>query len=30
MIVYNTDKIAGYNFSSTPMFFDARLIQPAE
>ena len=30
MIVYNTDKIAGYDFSSTPMFFDARLIQPAE
>ena len=30
MIVYNTDKIAGYDFSSTPMFFDVRLIQPAE
>ena len=30
MIVYNTDKIAGYDFSSTPVFFDARLIQPAE
>ena len=30
MIVYNTDKVAGYDFSSTPMFFDVRLIQPAE
>ena len=30
MIVYNRDKIAGYDFSSTPMIFDARLIQPAE
>ena len=30
MIVYNTDKIAGYDFSSTPMFFEVRLIQPAE
>ena len=30
MIVYNTDKIAGYDFTSTPMFFDVRQIQPAE
>lgn len=30
MVVYNTDKIAGYEFTSTPMFFDVRQIQPAE
>ena len=30
MIVFNSDKIANYTFTSTPMFFDVRQIQPAE
>lgn len=30
MILYNTDKIAGYNFTSTPMFFDITQVQPAQ
>lgn len=30
MIVFNTDKIAGYTFTSTPMFFDITQITPAE
>lgn len=29
MMVYNTDKIADYTFTSTPMFFDIRQIKPA-
>jgi peptide/nickel transport system substrate-binding protein/nickel transport system substrate-binding protein len=27
MIVYNSDKIGGYDFTSTPMFFDARQLK---
>ena len=30
MVVYNTDKIAGYTFTSTPMFFDINNLQPAK
>lgn len=30
MIVYNTDKIAGYTFTGTPYFFDILSLEPAE
>ncbi len=30
MVVYNTDKIAGYTFTSTPMFFDINNLQPVQ
>lgn len=30
MIVFNSDKISDYTFTSTPMFFDIRQITPAE
>ena len=30
MIVYNSEKISGYTFTSTSMFFDIRNLQPAE
>lgn len=30
MVVYNTDKISGYNFTGTPMFFDITRIIPAK
>ena len=30
MIVFNTDKISDYTFTSTPMFFDIRQLTPAK
>ncbi|WP_143153433.1 nickel ABC transporter substrate-binding protein [Desulfitobacterium chlororespirans] len=30
MIVYNKDRIGGYTFTSTPMFFDITRLQPAQ
>ncbi|MDF3002061.1 MAG: extracellular solute-binding protein family 5 [Bacillota bacterium] len=30
MIVYNKDRIAGYTFTSTPMFFDITGLQPVQ
>lgn len=30
MVVYNTNKIAGYTFTSTPMFFDISNLQPVQ
>ena len=30
MLVYNTDKIAGYTFTGTPCFFDILSLEPAE
>ena len=30
MIVYNTNKVEGYSFTSTPMFFDISRLMPAD
>ena len=30
MLVYNTDKIAGYTFTGTPCFFDILSLESAE
>lgn len=30
MVVYNSEKVAGYTFTSTPMFFDVRNVQPVQ
>ena len=30
LILYNTDKIAGYEFSDVPAFFDVSGLQPAD